>query len=323
MPEKTIETDVLVMGGGLAGCFAAVRAKELNADVTLVEKNYAGKSGSSHYARDLMLFNEDWGDDKDAWMDQFSRIGEYVADRRWDEILLEESYDRYRDLISWGVPFYKKDDTVGFPDPGEEPKRILCRKTKYRYTNLISKFGTRDKMLIARKKVIESGAKVLDRVMITDILKQDGNVGGAVGFNMVNGDFYLIKAKAIVVASGGLGYRAVRYGTESNTGDGVAMSYRAGAELTSMEFANLMWVAKNCDTVVIDGPVGEIGLERDKVTNAKGEEFLEGFPHYPTNILWALEFHAGRGPIFHEPYGVNRELFKDAINMKRQQKVPG
>ncbi|MBW2138291.1 MAG: FAD-binding protein [Deltaproteobacteria bacterium] len=315
MPEKTIETDVLVMGGGLAGCFAAVRAKELNADVTLVEKNYAGKSGSSHYARDLMLFNEDWGDDKDAWMDQFSRIGEYVADRRWDEILLEESYDRYRDLISWGVPFYKKDDTVGFPDPGEEPKRILCRKTKYRYTNLISKFGTRDKMLIARKKVIESGAKVLDRVMITDILKQDGNVGGAVGFNMVNGDFYLIKAKAIVVASGGLGYRAVRYGTESNTGDGVAMSYRAGAELTSMEFANLMWVAKNCDTVVIDGPVGEIGLERDKVTNAKGEEFLEGFPHYPTNILWALEFHAGRGPIFHEPYGVNRELFKDAIKV--------
>ena len=46
-----------------------------------------------------------------------------------------------------------------------------------------------------------------------------------------------------------------------------------------------------------------------------GEEFLGGFPHYPTNILWALEFHAGRGPIFHEPYGVDREEFKEAIKI--------
>jgi succinate dehydrogenase/fumarate reductase flavoprotein subunit len=83
--------------------------------------------------------------------------------------------------------------------------------------------------------------------------------------------------------------------------------------MTSMDFGNMMWVAKDCDTVIINGPVGPIGVDRDRVTNAKGEDFLNGFPHYPTNILWPLEFHAGRGPLFHEPYGVDRESFKDVI----------
>ena len=206
MSEKVVETDVLVIGSGLAGCFAAVRARELNADVTLVDKNFVGKTGSSNVARDFMVFNEDWGDDLDTWLDQFSRIGDHVADRRWAEIILNDSYPRYRDLVSWGEPFYKKDDTVGFPVPGEEPKRILCRKTKYRFTTLISKFGSRDKMLIARKKVIDSGCRVLDRVMITDLLKRHGRVVGAVGFNTVNGGVYVIKAKATVIASGGLGF---------------------------------------------------------------------------------------------------------------------
>jgi succinate dehydrogenase/fumarate reductase flavoprotein subunit len=313
MPDKIFETDVLVMGGGLAGCFAAVKARELGADVMLVEKNFVGRTGCSNFAADFMVFRKDWGDDTKAWLDQFSRIGEHVADRHWDEILLKESYDRYQDLISWGVPFYKQDDTVGFPDPEEEPKRILCRKTKYRFTNLISKFGTKEKMLIARKAVIDSGANLIDRVMITDFTQRDGKITGAVGFNTVNGDYYLINAKAIVVASGGLGFKGLQYGTQFNTGDGIMTAYRAGAELTSMEFGETFYIVKDCDTVVIDGPVSEIGQTGDRVTNAMGEEFLGGTPEISTMIYWALEFHAGRGPLFHEPYGLDRELFKDKL----------
>jgi succinate dehydrogenase/fumarate reductase flavoprotein subunit len=133
------------------------------------------------------------------------------------------------------------------------------------------------------------------------------------GFHIVTGDFYLIKAKAIVVAAGGLGFKGVQYGTQFNTGDGMMMAYRAGAELTSMEFGETFYIVKDCDTVVIDGPVAEIGQTGDQVTNAMGEEFLGGTPEISTMILWALEFHAGRGPIFHEPYGVDRELFKDKL----------
>jgi succinate dehydrogenase/fumarate reductase flavoprotein subunit len=313
MPDKRIKTDVLVIGGGLAGCFAAVRARELKAEVTLVEKNYVGKTGCSHYARDFMVFKEEWGDNFDEWMQQISQIGEYIADRRWDEIILRESYPRFRDLISWGEPFYKKDGTVGFPEPGEEPFRLAFRKTKYRRTAVISKFGARHKMLIARKKVIDSGTKILDRVMITDLLVKEGCVIGAVGFHTGTGEFYVIEAKATVISSGGLGFRSAGYGRQFNTGDGVTMGYRAGATLTSMEFGQGMYVVKDCDSVIIDGPVAEIGQKRDRVTNAYGEEFLKEIPHVPINILWAIEFHRGRGPIYHEAYGIDREKFKEQL----------
>jgi len=313
MSVKIINTDVIVIGGGLAGCFAAVRARELNTEVVLVEKNYTGKSGCSHYARDMMVFNEDWGDDSNQWMQQFSRIGEYITDQRWDEIIIKESYPRYLDLISWGEPFYFKNDTVGFPKPGEEPWRIIPRKTKYRYTTSIAKFGARHKMSIARKKVIDSGCTILDRVMITDLVKHDGRIVGAVGFHTRNGDFYLIKSRATVIANGGLSFRSAAYGIQFNTGDGIMMGFRAGAELTSMEFGSGMYVVKDCDSVVIDGPVAEVGQKRDRVTNAYGEEFLKGIPQVPSNILWAIEFHKGNGPIYHEPYGIDREKFNSEI----------
>lgn len=313
MSEKTISTDVLVIGGGLAGCFSAVRAREMGADVVLADKNYVGKTGSSHFARDFMVFNEAWGDSLKDWTDQFSRIGEYVADRNWDEILLKESYHRYLDLMSWGEPFYRKDCTSGFPTPTEEPWRSVIRKTEYRYTNLIAKFGSRQKMMIARRKVESSGCKILDRVMITELIKKEGRVVGAVGFNTTTGDFYYVKAKAVIIASGGISYKSAAYGIQFNAGDGMAMAYNVGAELISLEFGQGMYVVKDVESVVIDGPVSEIGTTRDVATNAEGVEFLKGFPQVPTNILWAIEFHKGRGPIYHEAYGVDRAKFAGSL----------
>ncbi|MEG1997603.1 MAG: FAD-dependent oxidoreductase, partial [Clostridiales bacterium] len=78
MTEKRFKTDVLVIGGGLAGCFAAVTARENGAEVILADKNYCGKTGSSHYARDMMVFREEWGDNFQEWMSQFVGIGEHI-----------------------------------------------------------------------------------------------------------------------------------------------------------------------------------------------------------------------------------------------------
>ena len=331
MAEKRFKTDVLVIGGGLAGCFAAVTAREAGADVILVEKNYCGKSGSSHYARDMMLFREEWGDNFQEWMKQFISIGEYVNNREWDEIIIRESYPRYRDLVSWGVPFYRRggivgtpgadhpygnavmSDQIGFPAAEEEPFRYHHQRTKYRKSTAIIKFGKRHKMMICRGKVLSSGAAILDRIMLTDLIKKDGRVIGAAGFHTQTGDFYIIEAKAVVIASGSLTFRPAYYGVQFNAGEGMTMGYRAGAALTSMEFGSSMWATTDCDSVCINGPVAELGMTHDRVTNGLGKEFLDAGAHLPTNIHWPLEVHKGNGPIYHEPYGYDREKYKDAI----------
>jgi len=329
--EKRFKTDVLVIGGGLAGCFAAVTAREAGAEVILADKNYCGKSGNSHFARDMMLFREEWGDNFQDWLNQFISLGEYINDREWDEIIIRESYPRFRVLVSWGVPFYRKgdivgtpgedhpygntvmSDEVGFPEPEEEPFRFHHQRTKYRKSTAIVKFGERHKMMICRRKVLSTGAVILDRVMLTDLIKKDGRIVGATGFNTETGDFYIIEAKAVVIACGSLTFRPAYYGIQFNAGEGLTMGYRAGAELTSMEFGSGMWAVKDCDAVCVNGPVAELGMTHDRVTNGLGEEFLDAGAHLPTNIHWPLEIHKGNGPIYHEPYGYDRSQHVEAL----------
>ena len=100
---------MLVIGGGMAGCFAAIKAREQGQDVVLVDKGFVSKSGETPYAGDTVVFNEAWGHDLDAWLTQVSVVGEYLNDRRWNEIVFRESYARFEDLRSWGVRFLEED----------------------------------------------------------------------------------------------------------------------------------------------------------------------------------------------------------------------
>jgi len=313
--DGLVETDVLVIGGGLAGCFTAVGARSSGADVVLVDKNYVGRTGCSVYAAGMALFNPDWGDDIEAWLEQYSRVGEYVVDRSWARILLENSYDRHRDLVDWGVTFYRKDGSRGSLDPGEEPDRPFWLKSRYRHMCTLTMFGGHDKMVHARGAVLDSGCTILDRVMITDLIVEDGMIAGAVGFHVRTGEFVAIQAKATVLASGMVSFKGAGFGRHMGTGDGQAMAYRAGAEMKSMEWGGLMYCIKDCDSVIVDGPTWDTGESKDNVTNALGERFLgdEGNPGTVTLVLWPQEVHAGRGPIYHEPYGVDREAYKEEI----------
>ena len=88
MKQRDLSTDVLVpIGGGMAGCFAAIKAREQGRDVVLVDKGFVSKSGETPYAGDTVVFNEAWGHDLDAWLTQVSVVGEYLNDRRWNEIV--------------------------------------------------------------------------------------------------------------------------------------------------------------------------------------------------------------------------------------------
>ena len=91
--QTVVETDVLVIGGGIAGCFAAIKARDQGLDVMIVDKAYAGKSGASIAAgMGYMVFTPEWGLDLDACMNAINIKGEYLNNREWTEIVFKDSW---------------------------------------------------------------------------------------------------------------------------------------------------------------------------------------------------------------------------------------
>ena len=106
--DKVIETDVLVVGGGQAGLFAAIKAKEQGVDVTLVDKGYAGKSGQSQNPCVMDVFVPERHNLKD-WVYSGHVVNEYMDNLEWVEIVFKESQARWQDLCSYGLKSYKWD----------------------------------------------------------------------------------------------------------------------------------------------------------------------------------------------------------------------
>ncbi len=215
--EIITETDVLIIGGGLSGIFAALKAREEGVDVTIVDKGYVGKSGSALYANNTSIFNPNWGHNLGDWMKQIAETGDYMNNPEMTEITLKESYERYLDLVDLGVDYPKENgELIGLPPHGVLKDYFTGRGTEW--------------LPRLRNPVLKSGVSIIDRVMVTDLINQDGNIVGAVGFHIRTGDFYVFKAKAVIICTGG--------GTLSlSTYDGEAMAYRAGAEISGKEFS--------------------------------------------------------------------------------------
>ena len=298
--ENAWETDVLVIGGGMAGLFAAIKAREAGANVTLVDKGYAGKAGSSPYAFFFGVFNPAWGHNLDNWMNHVNTIGEYVNHREWTEILFRDSYERYQDLLSWGVEF-DRDETGEVKIsrfPPIDTESVLLKKRV---------FGQ-----VIRKQAVKRGVKILDRVMVTDLLKQDGRIVGAMGMAVDSYDLYIFMAKATVMCSGCASFKPHGWPVSEMTADGEAMAYRAGAEIGGKEFNEIkstnadypavtmgmsLWLAEEgregAPPVVDTGPPQ---VQLIKCINAEGKEV----PGLVGSNFMELEFeaHAGRAPLY-------------------------
>jgi succinate dehydrogenase/fumarate reductase flavoprotein subunit len=280
--DRIVETDVLVIGGGLAGACAAIEARARGVDVVIVEKAYTGKSGGAALGASwLAVFNPEWGHDLSVWMDFITGIGEYLNNRDWVEIILKESYLRYCDLLEWGVPFASTQGRS--PAPGA-------------YAMPLVKNSIMPKL---REKVLTSGVEILDRVMVTDLICQDGVVWGAVSFDDRNGDFYRIGAKATIVATGSGAFKMPGWTDSYWTADGDAMSYRAGAEMVDKEFGG------KDGGLLKDYGAARVGVAGgyNRYVNGQGEPFIKQYaPMYDTEtrrmISSLFEVHAGRGPIF-------------------------
>ncbi len=288
--ENVVETDILVIGGGIAGCFAAIKAREQGLNVTIVDKGSAGYTGSTADALlGYMVFNPEWGLDLNACIDAVNKKGEYVNNREWTEIVFRDSWATYQDLVSWGADF-----------PVENEEDIPYVKSYPPFG--IVRIGGTSTGPPARRQAEKSGVRIMDKIMVTDLLKQDGRIVGAIGFSVVSGDTYIFKAKATVVSAGF---------SSLARGDGDGMAYRAGAELTTKEFA-YTWPAARTNG-------GRRAIAAENVfmnfRNIAGEK-IDTSNTYELDLTMEFLIHAGKGPIF---WDLDDATPKDIDRMRKRQ----
>jgi succinate dehydrogenase/fumarate reductase flavoprotein subunit len=224
---KTLETDVLVVGGGFAGCFASIKAKEAGANVIMAVKGRTGRSGLTPWANSWFVFDAYGGRiTREDYLTQFRLSGEYLNNIDFSNLLMDESWDRLRELEEWGVKTGNTHEHEGGRPFYYQPGSV---------SRSVEHVGAGDPM---RRKAVAVGVKIIERVMITELIKEGNKVVGAIGFHMETGRPYAILAKATILCTGpsslkpaGLGYPCA-----STTADGDAMAIRVGAEISGKEF---------------------------------------------------------------------------------------
>ncbi len=269
---QTHEHDVLVIGAGGAGLRAAIEAASKGVSVGLVCKSLLGKAHTV-MAEGGAAAAMGHVDDRDNWMVHFAdtmRGGQYVNNARMAELHAKEAPDRIRELEAWGAVFDRTPDG-----------RILQRNFGgHRYPRL-AHVGDRTGLEMIRTlqdHAIHQAVDVHMEVTIFQLLKDGGRVVGALGYDRERGRFRLFRAKAIVLATGGVG-RA--YSVTSNsweyTADGQSLAYNAGAALQDMEFVQfhptgMVWPPSVKGILVTEGVRGEGGVLRNK----DGQRFMFG-----------------------------------------------
>jgi succinate dehydrogenase / fumarate reductase flavoprotein subunit len=278
MPDyETFQHDVLVIGAGGAGLRAAIESSAAGVSVGLVCKSLLGKAHTVMAEGGIAaaLANVD---DRDNWKVHFAdtmRGGQYVNNWRMAELHAREAPARVRELEAWGAVFDRTKDG-----------RILQRNFGGHKYPRLAHVGDRTGLEMIRTLQdhgVHQGIDVhMERTILT-LLKQDGRAVGAFGYDRERGRFVVFRAKAIVLATGGIG-RAYKITSNSweYTGDGHSLAYRAGAELIDMEFVQfhptgMVWPPSVRGILVTEGVRGEGGI----LTNKEGRRFM--FDDIPEN----------------------------------------
>src|SRR3981081_3754533 len=269
--------DVLVIGAGVAGLRAAMEAASPGLKVGVVCKSLLGKAHTvmAEGGVAAALANVD---DRDNWRVHFAdtmRGGQYVNNWRMAELHAQEAPDRVRELEKWGAVFDRTKDG-----------RILQRNFGGHKDPRRAHVGDRTGLEMIRTLQdhgVHQGIDVHMERTILSLLKEGQRVVGAFGYERERGRFRIFKAKAIVLATGGIG-RAYKITSNSweYTGDGHSLAYHAGAELIDMEFVQfhptgMVWPPSVMGILVTESVRGEGGI----LTNKEGRRFM--FDSIPEN----------------------------------------
>jgi len=297
---EVLETDVLIVGGGLAGNNAAIAAAEKGARVLIVDKSSIERCGAIAGGVDhfMAYLGTDTWDKREAYLEWVSRIARGAVNlsvqnaifcRELDAAI--ERMDRIGCMLKQPDGTYYRTSSLGQPGPyfinfnGKQLKPLLAREAK------------------------RLGVQTLEKFALTGLLTNNGKVIGGVGFHIRSGKFYTIKAKATILATGntnrifenpsGLPFNT--WQCPANTGAAQAMAYEVGAKLANMEFVRITVVPRGFSAAGLNAFTGMGG----KIVNGAGEEFMSRYhpagnkaPRYKLVEGVMKEVYEGRGPVY-------------------------
>ena len=302
--EREIDTDVLVIGGGIAGCWAAISAARQGVRVALLEKGDVSRSGSGGPGCDHWCnapANPLSRVDPDEW-------AVHMADQPYCngigiQIQCRENYDTLLEMEQMGGKIRdSEDEYVGAEGRDDETKLMISPRYGVKHSYLadfetvepdynppekrnnvvIRVWGSTFKPLL-KKECLRLGVQVYDRVMGTSLLNENGVQGarvvGATGLNCRTGEFLIFRAKAVILATAGAGslwLMSMEHGGYSNmhsrnmSGDGTVMAWKAGATLTMMERTGMIGIATGLKHKWYTG-AGDASYENVPIVDANGK----------------------------------------------------
>ena len=272
---KVSSTDVVVIGGGAAGCYAALRLARRGIAATIVCKGIVGKSGASIFAGNLVLAGRGLGNTEEQARNTAEFLikyhNQYLIDQHWARACgqwIETAY--YPELEEAGLYLRRDNDGNVVTSPG---------KIRSVAANVQGNSGI-PFMDLRRKQVFRAGIPCLEETVVTALLRRpDGSVGGVFALDIIAGEYHIVLARAVILATGYSDRLHARStGTREMSGDGIAMAWRVGATLANLE---MQWWHTND---IANPPTWQrmqvypnpmLGSEKSaRMINSAGEEFF-------------------------------------------------
>jgi succinate dehydrogenase / fumarate reductase flavoprotein subunit len=319
-PVETVDADVLVVGGGFAGAWAALRAAELGARTILIEKAFVSRAGASTMSGGVTTAPFD-SDDLGLWVEEFVSHGGYMADQDWALQLLELARERVKTLDAWGVPISK--DEHGNIRRFASRGMINVRCMQYHPKSTLEEL---------RRRMLAAGARIMDRVSIAELITADGcypttgAIVGALGFDTRTAVPYVVRAKQTILACGILALKG-KGNIDNVSGDGTALAYRAGARLIDLE----MGYGGTFTILEKDHHLGSYNIavaHGAQLINAAGERIMARYDPVRferselTRVIAAFvkEILDGRGPCYLDLRTCDDTYWRDVFAMATHRK---
>ncbi len=294
---KEIKTEILIIGSEASGAKAAIEAQEDGADVLVVTKGLVGRSGDTvvaGYGIQAPIGHMDPRDNPDVFFEDVIKGGAYLNNQKLVERLVKLAVNEIPKMEKWGVKFQKVGDKFfQYATPGASYPRSLhpIGHAGHQYRGA---FSSQFKRL---------GTKILEDFYATNLLVVNGEVAGAMGISLRDGQFMVLRSKNTILATGGCPYiYRMTDASRDATGDGMSMAYNAGAELMDMEFQQFFPFCSYAPPFDMeDYPAGLRYSLRGKFYNSQGEAFMERY--LPLAKEWGLRDPTSRAIYLENMYG--------------------